>query len=63
MVAFTRIPYDEVVRRAARQDAALDAILAAAAAAAAAALALAAARTGLLRRAADAAALWLGWRR
>ena len=62
MVAFTRIPYDEVVRRAARQDAALDAILVAAAAAATAAIALAAARTGLLRRAADAAASWLGWR-
>lgn len=32
MVAFGRLPYDEVVRRAARQDAALDALFAAAAA-------------------------------
>jgi len=59
MVAFTRIPYDEVIRRAARQERALDAILAAAAAAAAAGLLAAAWRTDAGRRLAATALRWL----
>jgi hypothetical protein len=55
MVAFTRIPYHEVIERAARQDAALNAALGCAALLGAAGLALAALK---LARGQGGAAAW-----